>query len=130
MDNMILEKFNDLTEAITKLEIVVFSNLVSWDSVQHWEQFEAKNIAGTMNTLLYKEENVMIFETIIPPGVTFTHHWHDFEEHNFIISGFYTNAGSVSKSGKWLRYESYEAHNVSNESESTDLKIIVIFTKK
>jgi len=130
MNNFIQEKLSQLTCSIDVLETAIFCNLVSWESVQSWEQGISKNISGTTNTLVYKEENVMIFETVIPPGVTFPHHWHDFEEHNFVISGLYTNAGSVYKSGKWIKYESNEAHTVSNDSKDVDLKIIVIFTKK
>lgn len=130
MNNRIQEKLDELNDCISHLEIAIFSDLVSWDSIQCWNVQEAKNIAGTKNTLVYREENIMVFETIIPPGITFPHHWHDFEEHNFVISGFYTNAGSVSKKGRWLRYKSHEAHEVSNNSKTSELKIIVIFTKK
>ena len=130
MSNSIQQKLDLFEKTIAKLERAIFSDLVPWDSVKEWEVGLSKNISNTMNTLVYKEENVMIFETVIPPKGQFPHHWHDFQESNFVISGFYTNAAGLQEKGKWIRYESHEAHLVSNESEDIDLKIIVIFTKE
>ena len=65
MSKKIQEKLNLFEKTISKLETAIFSDLVPWESIKNWETGQSKNISNTMNTLIYKEENVMIFETFI-----------------------------------------------------------------
>jgi quercetin dioxygenase-like cupin family protein len=125
----ILTKLNKLSFLVEQLEVVIFDKLVSWESVQNWNVGESKEISGSINLLVYREENIFIFETIIPPGVTFSSHWHDFYEHNFVISGTYTDEAGSRKIGQWVKYDPEKIHEVSNLSRDKELKLIVIFTR-
>jgi anti-sigma factor ChrR (cupin superfamily) len=125
----ILNKVKKLSFLIEQMEVVVFDKLVSWDSVQKWKVGENKNISGSLNLLVYREENIFIFETVIPPGITFASHWHDFNEQNFIISGTYTDGAGAHALGHWVKYDAEQIHEVSNNTKDKELKMIVIFTR-
>lgn len=122
------DKRKKLESVMDKCEVMAFTDLVSWRSVQEWKVGESKAICNSINKLILKEKNIMIFETMIPPGVTFINHWHDFREHNFIISGLYRDASSEYRNGTWAHYKPYQKHEVHNPSEDEELKIVVIFT--
>ena len=125
-----IDKIRELERILAKCERMAFNDLVSWDDVKNWKVGETKIISHATNMLIAKEENIMIFKTIIPPKTVFTNHWHDFHERNFIISGFYTNANIIYSKGTWVGHSSYEPHEVSNESEDEDLVLFVHFTKE
>lgn len=123
-----VDKRRRLEAILDRCESMVFHDLVSWKSVQEWEVGESKEISGSLNRLIAKEANIMIFETVVPAGVAFNNHWHDFREHNFIISGIYKDSSSVKERGRWEHYRPYEKHEISNASAEEELKMIVIFT--
>jgi len=129
MKSTIQNKINELNQAIAKVEDIIFTNLVSWDSVQHWQIGETKKINKSLNTLIYKEANIMIFETIIPPKTIFPMHWHNFKEQCFIISGVYTDNGKTYSKDEWVKYDVFVPHEIINNNKN-DLRLIVIFTYK
>lgn len=123
-------KLNKIDIELRKCEIMTFHDLVPWSEVMAWKVGEIKNISGSRNELIYREENIFIFETIIPPKVVFSYHWHDFNEHNFIVTGLYKDDNSTKESGEWVGYPPFIPHEVLNPSETEHLKTIVIFTKE
>lgn len=127
MENIIKNKINEIDEALKAVEEIIFNGLVSWESVKNWGLRVSKVINNSLNTLIYKEENIMIFETIIPPKTIFPMHWHDFKEQNFVISGVYSDNGKTFFKNDWVGYDVLVPHQVTNLGEE-ELKIIVIFT--
>lgn len=127
MENLLKNKINQIDEALKAVEEIIFNGLVCWDSIKRWRIGQTKTINNSLNTLIYKEENIMIFETIIPPKTIFPMHWHNFNEQNFVISGVYTDNGKTYSKDEWIKYGVGVPHQVSNNGDN-DLRLIVIFT--
>jgi hypothetical protein len=126
MNSQLMEKMSELHLEMGKLEKLVFSNLVSWETLQRWDIGDEKEINGTLNVKLVGEKNLMLFRTLIPN--TFPEHFHDFIEHNYIISGQYTDGKRIYNVGDVVKYTINELHKV--ESIGTEiLEILVIFTR-
>lgn len=130
--NSLVKKVSELTKNIEKLETMVFKDEVSWDSVDinSWAIGETKMISGSTNTKILERDNIMIFETKLPPLCVFAKHFHKFfNENNFIITGVYQDADGIHGHGSWVTYLNGKVHKVCNPSPIEDLDLIVIFTR-
>ena len=129
MSNKIQEKLNLLTKEICKIQTMLIHSLLTWKELSDWAIGESRNIDGTLNYKVWEEDNIMIFKTTIPDGVSFPRHWHNFKEQNYVIEGFYNDASNKASKGEWVKYEELEKHLVENKDKELDLKIMVIFTR-
>jgi hypothetical protein len=130
--NSLVKKVEDLTKNIEKLETMVFKDEVSWEDVNllQWKIGESKYISGSLNTKIFEKNNIIIFNTVLPPLCIFNKHYHKkFTENNFIMSGIYEDANGQHGKGCWITYKNGVIHKVANPSPIEDLDIIVIFTK-
>lgn len=128
MSEIINNKLKELTNAVSNLKEVVFSELVSWEKLETIKQGETVKIGNTINTKIFEDEGCQIFKTKIPPKIKFPTHWHNFKEQNLMLYGELECETIKYKKGDWMKFESLKSHYVKNNSE-IESGIIVIFTK-
>lgn len=123
--NVLVEKFAELKE-LTEMN---FDNFQSWEMVyDNWEIGDTKIIGGSKNELVLKEVNRMQFLTMIPPGVIFPLHWHDFRERISIVDGRLTGLRTKKSygPGELVDYPAFTKHHVQNQEE-IDCYLVVDF---
>lgn len=95
-----------------------------------WDVGETKDLHGTLNTLVYKDETVLKFNTVIPAGGSFLPHMHEVVEQVHVIKGVlrdYLHRGEW-REGDVMSYDSHVAHAPYNPSDD-NCQLLVVFDR-
>ena len=128
MNSELQSKLKQLTDKVEEMRKVVFSNLVNWEQLISIAVGETFLVEGTINTKIYEDNSCMIFKTVIPAGVTFPYHLHNFLEQNLVIEGDLEDLTKKYKKTDWMIYEPFTGHEIKNNTNK-DSSLIVIFTR-
>ena len=129
-------------DIITRLsEIENFVDMITWaDALAlNWPVGETFDIIGVdidgtklppaINTKVYEDEILMVFNTIIPPGAAFRpKHCHDYIEVCYIMKGVFSDEirGKDYLPGEYCAYDVNEYHLPKNQNKET-VELIVFW---